>query len=132
MPLIMVVDDDPDICESLADILHRAGYEVMTAQDARIAILRMRERRPDVLVTDVMMPYTDGWALIRQCRADPALADLAVLVMSSAPNMRAVALQHGAVGFMAKPFSRATLTEEVARALGARGSPHKGGVVATH
>ena len=58
------------------------------------------------------------------------LADVRVLVMSGSPNMRELALQDGAVGFMLKPFGRATAIDQVARAIEPRGSPDKGGVVA--
>ena len=117
MPLVMVVDDDPEICETVTDMLRRAGYDVMSAQDGRMAMVLMRAQRPDVLLTDVMMPHTDGWSLIRQCRADPHLANVRMLVMSGAPSMRAIALQHGAIGFLAKPFTRQELVEEIARML---------------
>lgn len=121
MPRIMVVDDDPDVRASLADALRLAGYDVVSAPDARTALLDMRENKPDLLITDVIMPQTDGWALIRTCRADPLLIDLRVLVMSGASRMRDLALQQGVDGFLLKPFSRATAVQEVTRAL--QGTP---------
>jgi CheY-like chemotaxis protein len=115
MPHIMVVDDDHEVRASLTEALQSAGYEVDNAADARTALRRMQEHRPDLLITDVIMPHTDGWALIRSCRADPNLADVRVLVMSGSLRMREIALKHGAQGFLLKPFSMATALKEVAR-----------------
>jgi CheY-like chemotaxis protein len=117
MPRIMVVDDDPDLRASLVDALQLAGYDVDSAPDARSALLRMRVNKPDVLVTDVVMPRVDGWALMRSCRADPLLADLRVLVMSGAWRMHDIAQQQGVDAFLLKPFSRATMVQEVKRVL---------------
>jgi CheY-like chemotaxis protein len=118
MPRIMVVDDDPDIRAGLTLALVDAGNEVVSAEDASSALVRMRERKPDLLLTDVIMPRIDGWALIGYCRADPRLADVPVLVMSGSVRMREIALQHDAIGFLLKPLEWETVVREVARALG--------------
>jgi CheY-like chemotaxis protein len=117
MPRIMVVDDDDDIRTDLVEALQRAGYEVFSAADARTALLRMRENPPDLLLTDVLMPHTDGWALIRACRADAQLANIPALVMSGSAGMRDLAKRAGAQGFLLKPFSRTTTLEAVVNAL---------------
>ncbi len=113
----MVVDDDPEIRTDLVEVLQRAGYEVFSAADARTALLRMHENPPDLLLTDVVMPHTDGWALIRACRADARLANLCVLVMSGSATMRDLAVRSGATAFLMKPISGTTTLEAVADAL---------------
>ena len=117
MPRIMVVDDDDDIRAELVEALKHEGYEVFSAVDARTALQGMRENPPDLLLTDVIMPHADGWALIRACRADAQLANVSLLVMSGSPIMRQLAIQSGAAGFLLKPLSRTATLEAVADVL---------------
>ena len=105
MPRVMVVDDDPDIRAGLARALASTGYEVETAIDGLDALLRMRERPPHALLTDVLMPRADGWSLIRSCRVDARLAGVRVLVMSGTPDIRETATQYGVDWFLLKPFT---------------------------
>jgi CheY-like chemotaxis protein len=117
MPRIMVVDDDDDIRAELVEALKHEGYEVFSAVDTRTALQAMRENPPDLLLTDVIMPHADGWALIRAYRADAQLANVSLLVMSGSPIMRQLAIQSGAAGFLLKPLSRTATLEAVADVL---------------
>ena len=117
MPRIMVVDDDDDVRTHMVEVLQAAEYDVSSAADARTALLRMREDPPDLLLTDVLMPHTDGWALMRACRADPQLATMPVVIMSGSTSMRELAMRSGAQGFLSKPFSRRETLETVVDAL---------------
>ncbi len=84
---ILVVDDEPTIRETIAELLEIEGYRVETAQDGLDALRRLREAKPDVIVVDLMMPKLDGWGLVRACRADPVLVDLPVIAMSARPDV---------------------------------------------
>ena len=80
---VLVVDDALTVRELQRAVLDHAGYEVSAAADAREAMARLREAPFDVVLTDVEMPTVDGFALTKAIRADPALQDTAVVLLTS-------------------------------------------------
>ncbi len=107
-PTVLIVDDEQPILDLLQNILQDAGYTVLTAHDGRIALTLARQVRPDVVLTDVMMPHMDGVTLCTRLRRDPGMSQLVILGMSAVPQ--AVA-DVGFTEFLAKPFE----LEEVLR-----------------
>jgi CheY-like chemotaxis protein len=79
---ILVVDDEPDLRFILRRILERAGHEVADAGHGAEALECVRGWRPDLVVTDMMMPVMDGRELIRRLRADPATAQIPILAVT--------------------------------------------------
>ena len=67
-PYILVVDDEPDICRLVKEILEDEDYEVGTAEHGASARRALRERRPDLILLDLAMPGIDGYAVLRQIR----------------------------------------------------------------
>jgi CheY-like chemotaxis protein len=88
--LLLVVDDDPGIRESLADLLNDEGYTVMTAINGKDALTRLRasDNLPCVILLDLMMPVMSGSEFYDEMRNDPALADIPVVVISADGNAR--------------------------------------------
>ena len=87
MPTILVVEDEFAIAELLEMALTDAGYEVVTAANGRQALEQMAEGpRPDMIITDFMMPVLNGAGLIEAMRADPVYRDIPYVVMSSVPE----------------------------------------------
>lgn len=86
--LIVVVDDEPNLCELLHDLLDDAGYDVRCASDGAeaLALLQSLDRRPCMVICDLIMPVMDGEDLLRATRADPGLCDLPFLFMSTDPS----------------------------------------------
>jgi two-component system chemotaxis response regulator CheY len=112
-PLVLVVDDDPDILEAICDILEGEGYRVARARHGEEALARVEEQRPDVILLDLMMPVMDGVAFAQALRQRPAYRDVPVVVISADGNpQRAAAV--GAVGYLAKPFDIDALLSQVA------------------
>lgn len=74
MKKILVVEDDADIREVLADLYGGLGYETATAGDGREALARVRASHPDLVVLDLMMPVMSGWEFMDAWRRDPELA----------------------------------------------------------
>ncbi len=110
-PLILVVDDEPAFCEVVCEILRAAGYRAIKASHVQEAYLRLAEQKPDLILTDVMMPEIDGLTFTRQLKAHPDHALIPVVVVSartSADDQRE-ALAAGAVRMLPKPFSSAQL-----------------------
>ena len=119
METVLVVDDEQGILEALADLLREEGYRVMTASHGREALERMAELRPDLVLTDWMMPVLDGPALIERIRTEPAYKGVALLGMS-AVDVSQLRRQFPYLPFLQKPFDIAALLRQVRKALDAR------------
>lgn len=102
---VLLVDDELSSAEVLGLILAREGYEVVLAGDGRQALARLAEARPDLLVTDFMMPVMNGAELVKALRAMPEYRELPVLLMSGAPESALRAYEVPYQGFLRKPFN---------------------------
>lgn len=111
-PLVLVVDDDPEIRESLARELRAAGYAVSTAADGREAERVAREASPDLVLTDIAMPFADGFALIAAVRAF-SRTPIIVLSVRGGDVDKVRALDAGADDYVTKPFSLGELLARV-------------------
>jgi len=112
-PLVLVVDDDPDILEAICDILGAEGYRVARARHGLEALERVEAERPALILLDLMMPVMDGVAFASALRRRGTLGSVPVVVISADSNPdRAVAV--GARGFLAKPFDIDALLAQVA------------------
>ena len=101
---ILVVDDEFGILELLDVVLEDEGFRVVTASNGRAALDWMAEETPDLVITDMAMPVMDGAALIAAMAANPALAGVRTIVMSSLPEASIAERCSGYAGFLRKPF----------------------------
>jgi PAS domain S-box-containing protein len=111
---VFVVDDNADMRGYLRELL--AGrWEVESASDGQMALQAMRLRKPDLVLTDVMMPELDGFGLLRELRNDPQLCDLPVILLSAraGEDARVEGLDAGADDYLTKPFSARELIARV-------------------
>jgi len=117
--IILVVERDPHVRELELHFLEEAGYAVEFADDGVVALEKVRESVPDILVTEILVPGLDGLALCRKLKADPRTRDVAVLVFSilSASDR---AREAGADAFLRKPLAEHTLVGTVQALLEAR------------
>jgi class 3 adenylate cyclase len=106
-PRILVVDDQRANVEMMAGVLKARGYEVLTALDGEAALEHVRAGRPDIVVSDILMPGMDGYELCRRLRADAAFALLPVVLVTSldAQKERIKGLEVGADDFLSKPVN---------------------------
>ena len=116
---ILVVDDEPRNVLLLQDLLESRGYTVWTAADGRQGLAVARERSPDVMLLDVMMPGLSGFDMCRQLKADPSTAMIPVLLVTSlnAREDRLAALGAGANDFITKPIDTGDLLLRVRNAV---------------
>jgi signal transduction histidine kinase/DNA-binding response OmpR family regulator len=121
-PLVMVVDDDPRARELLAAMLRTQGWGVAAVESGEAALAAARRRRPDAITLDVMMPHMDGWAVLAALKADPALADIPVVVVTILPD-RGIAFSLGAAEFMTKPVDRTRLAAILRAAIAPSAGP---------
>ncbi|HEU5427918.1 MAG TPA: SpoIIE family protein phosphatase [Actinocrinis sp.] len=120
LPLVLIVDDNADMRRHLVRICS-ARWRVASASDGESALRAMRRRRPDVVVTDVMMPTLDGLGLVAAMREDPRLATVPVLMLSARAGVEAAGtgLAAGADDYLPKPFSSIDLVNRIAARLNA-------------
>jgi signal transduction histidine kinase/CheY-like chemotaxis protein len=118
---VLVVDDNADMRAYLTRVLSPA-WSVRTTADGVEALEAVAQRRPDVVVTDVMMPRMDGFELLRALRTDPATGAVPVLMLTARAGQEASVegLEAGADDYLAKPFQAAELLARV-RAVAERG-----------
>jgi len=118
-PLILVVDDNEVIRSLVKTILASQGMEIDSASDGDEALAYLRRRRPDVLLLDVGMPRVDGLEVLRQVRADPALHDLRVVMLTAVANTARFekVYSHRPDGYLEKPFHVSDLIGAVRQAL---------------
>jgi DNA-binding response OmpR family regulator len=109
---ILVVDDDPTVAEVVARYLLHAGYTVERAADGRAALgvffgEQASERRPDLVVLDLMLPEVDGLEVCRRLRADPLARNVPVVMLTAKGDEqdRITGLELGADDYVTKPFS---------------------------
>jgi PAS domain S-box-containing protein len=113
--LVLVADDNADIRQYLARLLAE-NYRVQTAPDGQEALAAARAQRPDLVLSDVMMPNLDGFGLVRELRSDAALKTIPIILLSAraGEESRVEGLQQGADDYIIKPFSARELLARVA------------------
>ena len=116
---ILVVDDDPWILRMVSTLLEKRGYGIFTAEDGHEGILKAEQTRPDLIITDVMMPRMDGWQMVRTLRARPDLAFTPVIFLTAlgGEEDRIKGFRLGADDYLAKPFRFEELDLRVQNAL---------------
>ena len=105
---ILVIDDEPSACDMIARMLAREGLRTASANDGETGLRMAREMRPALILLDVLMPTTDGWAVLSRLKADPDLAGIPVIMVSVAGD-RAMGAALGASDSLAKPLERESL-----------------------
>ena len=101
---VLIVEDDADLREMMAQLLSLEGFQAATVANGSEALqyLHNGHLKPDVILLDLMMPVMDGWEFRRKQQADPALADVPVIVLSALDQSRAADVK--AEAFLKKPL----------------------------
>jgi DNA-binding response OmpR family regulator len=112
---ILIADDEPNILISLEYLMKREGYEVHVARDGQEALDALRREKPRLVLLDVMMPRKSGFDVCQELRADDAIRDTLVLMLTAKGRETDVAkgLGVGADAYMTKPFSTKELVQKV-------------------
>jgi CheY-like chemotaxis protein len=109
---ILVVDDDADVREAVADVLADEGYGVTGVASGREALKHLKDHlRPSLILLDMMMPEMDGWLLRQELKKSPDLASIPIVILSAHGDVRDAALALGAVDYLRKPLSIESLLE---------------------
>ena len=117
---VLIVDDDPDLVETVSMMLEDKGYEVGKAYDGVEGGESIKQRRPDLLVLDVMMPRKDGYKLCAELKADKATRDIPVILLTAVGEAvpttsytHAQGMSTEAEEYIPKPVDSKTLVEAV-------------------
>jgi two-component system phosphate regulon response regulator PhoB len=115
MHTILVVDDEPDIVDLIAFNLERQGFNVLTARDGLTAVQIAKEKQPDLIVLDLMLPGRDGFGVFKDLRSDTRTSQIPVIMLTARGELddKIAGLELGADDYVTKPFSPKELTLRV-------------------
>jgi signal transduction histidine kinase/CheY-like chemotaxis protein len=111
---VLVIEDDPSAVRLLRTYLETDGYGVRVARDGPSGLAEARAHPPAAIVLDILLPGADGWEVLREFKADPALRDVPVIIVSVVDE-RGLGLALGAVDYFLKPVDRTALLERLSR-----------------
>ena len=116
---ILVADDDPVAARFVGSLLEESGYEVLVASDGEHAYEIAVRLRPDLIVSDLVMPYRDGFDIVRAAREHEALADVPIVIVSMKDREEDIVrgLETGADDYLVKPFNARELVTRIRKLL---------------
>lgn len=105
MARILFIDDDPMTLETLKRSIELFGHQAILASSGEQALSLVAEQPPDLIMTDMNLPDTDGISLVKQFKADPKIAAIPIVILSASPEIDAteISLTAGAEEFLTKP-----------------------------
>ncbi len=117
---VLVVEDEPNIVESLSFLMKQEGFDVKIAQDGTTALRMVESEVPDLVVLDVMLPRRDGYDVCKAIRANRKLDAVRIMMLSAKGREldRRKGLELGADDYMTKPFSTRELVDRARALLG--------------
>jgi len=117
---VLIVNDEPDQLTLMGNLLHKAGYSVLTAEDGLDGLTLAKQKRPDLVISDVTMPRMNGLEFCREIRADSELQTVPILLVSALQkdtDSVVAGLRAGADDYLEFPFDSARLVAKVSRLL---------------
>ena len=119
MKRVLIVDDSPTEMHHVTEILRRNGFEVLGADNAEKGLQLAREKQPDLVLMDVVMPGLNGFQATRQLTRDPNTAQIPVIMLTtkSQETDRVWGVRQGARGYLTKPVDERLLLETIREVL---------------
>lgn len=118
-PRILIVDDEPFNIDYLEQELSDHKYELLTAMNGQEALEKIRSESPDLVLLDIMMPVMDGFAVLEQAKADPAVRNIPIIIISANNDLPSVVkgIKKGAEDYLPKPFEPVILHARITASL---------------
>jgi len=118
-PLILTVDDEPDVIALVRFHLGKAGCDVISAASGREALDRVANQRPDLILLDLMLPDIDGFGVCEILRRQPVTRSIPVVMLTAwaTTDAKRMGLELGALDYLTKPFSPKELVQRVLKLL---------------
>jgi len=115
LPLVLIAEDEPDTARLLEYRLRRSGLEIVLAADGLGALNETLERKPDLLILDLMLPSMSGLEVCRLLKSSPLTSDIPILVLTAlaSPDDKLKGFGRGADDYMTKPFEMSELVARV-------------------
>ena len=122
---LLIVDDSPSALRTLQAVFEKEQYDVLTALDGMEAYAKANQFKPDLVITDSVMPMMGGFALLKKLRENPATRELPVIILSAEDPVHAQLASAGLMpdAFVMKSEDMQPLIDEVIRVLKARAKP---------
>ena len=119
VPVILAIDDDPEMVGLISMVLETEGFQVVTAGGVFDGMKAIASAQPDIVLLDVMMPGVNGWQFCEALRENESTAEIPVVFVTALGgiNDREAAERAGAAGYVTKPFANDALVAEVRRHL---------------
>ncbi len=116
---ILIVDDEPDIVETLSFMLQARNFDVVTASDGLEALSKVKSEHPDLVLLDIMMPGMDGYDVCVKLKTDKETKNIPVVMLTARGENEAVIRAHksGAHDYIVKPFTLPTLINKLNKLL---------------
>ena len=114
---ILLVDDDPDMMQISTTILKAEGYEIERAQNGEEAMEKLKDFRPSIIVTDIMMPGMGGWKFCQKMKENPSLKNIPILAITGRDRDidELMTYESGADEFLVKPFNNEDFLSAIKR-----------------
>lgn len=112
---VLVIDDEEEVVNAAKRMLERLGYTVRTALNGKEGMDLVNEARPDVIITDIIMPVMDGYEFFKQLRKEDFTSRIPVIILTARANMEDSFRALGVEGFVTKPFTSENLVEKIER-----------------
>jgi CheY-like chemotaxis protein len=110
---VLVVEDEPYLCDLIADVLEAEGHTARKASNGLDALQMISERKPHLVLLDLMMPIMDGWEFMAELRANPAWRDVPVVVITAVYDVAKTQSITNASAVITKPFDIDQLSDVV-------------------
>jgi len=129
LPKILIVDDSGENLRLFCTILKNAGYHITSATNGKEALQKLRKAKPDLILSDILMPVMDGFRLLQECKADPILSSIRFIFLTGAftdTKDEELGIKLGADTFLRKPIEPDELTRIVSEVLARTSRSKKG------
>jgi len=116
---ILIVDDEPDILFTVAQMLELSGYEVIQAKDGAECLNKLKNSTPDLILLDIMMPEMNGWDVAAKIKEDPKWTDIPIIFLTAKGDTMSIGMGNmAAEDYIVKPFDIKDLKDRVKGVLG--------------
>ena len=121
MKKILFVEDEMALQKTFKDVLNEEGYEMLSAFDGEIGLRMSKEKKPDLILLDLILPKIDGFEFLEKLKADPETKDIPVIILTNLERTEDIerALELGATTYLVKAnYTLKEVVEKVKKALG--------------
>jgi putative two-component system response regulator len=117
---VLIVDDEPLNVDYIEQRLEDLDYQIITAADGQEALNKIKREQPDLILLDLMMPVLDGFAVLKEIKADNYLRDIPVIIVSAVDDSKSIVkgIKQGADDYITKPIDAERLKKKVREHLG--------------